>query len=255
MTGTQPRSTHPSDGALLRQLDGQLNPSAMHRMETHLSGCEACRERRQSLQAAAATAAGYLRSLPSHGAEAASARASALAALRTAESARARVGRRWRAWAAAAAMASLVILSLGVDPLRAWVLGLLGVEPSGAGVATDARGVRLPPATVGAEGSIVSFRPGGATFELVVRAPQSSGEVLVRRAGAESVTAQVVGADAEELLVLPSGLRIENGVTSTASYRLALPEGVDRIVVRIGDEAPRVMPVDAAGGERTISLR
>ncbi len=68
------------------------------------------------------------------------------------------------------------------------------------------------------------------------------------------VTVQVQGGTAD-LLVLPGGIRIGNTPESTAYYQVTLPAGVRQVRVRIGSDAPRVIPAARiAAGER-LELR
>jgi anti-sigma factor RsiW len=254
MTGTQPTSRHPSDAVLLRQLDGALGEQVTGRLTAHLERCQACRRRSAALRAQSAAAAEYLRSLPDGADTAAAARMRARTATRVAESRRARVGRQWRGWAAAAATAGLVMLSLGVDPLRAWVLARLGIGSAPTAAPAGARPVSLPPVIVGSDGSVVSFPTASSTFELVVQEAQPSGEIRVQVRAGDRVTAQMVGAGGESMLVLPSGLQIENSAASTASYRISVPASVRVIVVRIGGAPSQIVPVDATRGDWSVSL-
>jgi hypothetical protein len=146
------------------------------------------------------------------------------------------------------------MLSLGVNPVRAWVLTRLGFSSATTAVPGGARAVALPPVTVGADGSVISFPTGSATFELVVQETQRSGEIRLQVRPGDRVTAQLVGAGGEAMLVLPSGLQIENSTESSASYRVSIPPGVTVIVARIGAEPPRIIPVDATSADWSLTL-
>ena len=254
MTGTQPTSRHPSDAVLLRELDGELGEQTRRRLESHLERCAACRGRAAALRGHSAAASEYLRSLPDGAGTVAAAKVRVRAASRVAESRRARVGRRWRGWAAAAAAAGLVMLSLGVDPVRAWVLARLGFSSATTAATGGTRAVALPPVSVGADGSVISFPAGSATFELVVQETQRSGEIRLQVRPGDRVTAQLIGASGEAMLVLPSGLQIENSTESSASYRVSIPSGVTVIVARIGAAPPRIIPVDGTRADWSVTL-
>jgi anti-sigma factor ChrR (cupin superfamily) len=254
MTGTKPTSRHPSMGVLLRRLDGELGDAAEAKLSRHLQRCDACRARAEELEEHARIASRYLQLLPA-GEGRGGPRDDVVAAMRGAQ-ARRRPSRVHRGWAAAAAIVGLLAISMTVDPLRAWVLTRLAAVASPV-EQPMAPIVALPTAVVGADGSVIAFEATGGVFDLQLERHQMVGEIFVQVRNIGRATAQVTNSGDETMLVLPSGLRIENGSTSSASYRVTLPTSVDRLVLRVGDEAPRVLeiPEDAGSWSATVPLR
>lgn len=256
MTTARPTSSHPSTGELLRQLDGELGNEAMGRLQRHLRRCESCRRRAAELGECSSDTSRYLERLPSGAEEGEGARDGVFAAMREADAQRRTMVSARRGWAIAALIAGLVVISLGVDPLRAWVLDRMPrLIPAAERVVTPA--VSVPAAVVDGEGSVIVFQPIGTKFELRVEQPQDDGELFLQVRSVGRATAQITNADAETVLVLPSGLRIENALSSTASYRVTLPTTVTEVVLRIGDEAPRILaiPAGSESWSETIPLR
>src|SRR5690606_11612159 len=66
--------------------------------------------------------------------------------------------------------------------------------------------------------------------------------------------AQVTNGGAEEMLVLPAGLRIENSAGSRASYRVTLPASVRRVTVRVGQAEARSVVVGGSGWSEEVRL-
>jgi hypothetical protein len=253
MNGLQPAVRHPSTGTLLRQLDGELSPQGERRVAAHLEQCESCRERAAELRGASEATARHVRALPDGAGAAAVARARVLAGVRVARARQVPARRGRLGWAAAAGVGGLILLSFGVDPVRAWVLTRLGVTPE-AGVIRAERVVELPAARVGVEGSVVGFRPAGSVFELQLQSAQPTGDLLLRVRPGERATAQAIDSGGESFLLLPAGLLIENEPGSTASYRVMLPPTVKTILLRIGDAPARVLPVESEEGSWSVSL-
>src|SRR5690606_20334237 len=95
-----------------------------------------------------------------------------------------------RGWAVAAGVAGILIVSLSADPVRAWMMRRLPIAPV-APSEISVPEIALPPAVVGSTGSVISFPPMGASFELVVEAPQAEGEVLLQVLPIGRATAQI----------------------------------------------------------------
>jgi hypothetical protein len=254
MMASRPTSRHPSTGELVRRLDGELDERAEARLTEHLERCDDCRSRVAQLTDRSREAARLLRGIAPDDLMLARQREVARVAVRAAAARRKSLVRARRGWAAAAATAALVVVSLSVDPLRAWVMQRL--DPGGPG--SDAAGspvASLPSAVVGREGSVIAFQPAGPVFQLSVERTQPSGELLLQVRAVGQATAQVTNGGAETMLVLPSGLRIENSAASAASYRVTLPASVEQVVVRVADAAPRVISVGGADLVERIPLQ
>lgn len=254
MTAAISRSRHPSAGVLVRRLDGELDDAASARLSRHLLRCAACHERISELESHSREVGRYLRSLEvGEGVDAVRLRR-AKAAVRGAEWRHRSKVRVRRAWAVAAALAGVMAVSFSAEPVRAWVMRYLPIRT----VETEAVApvVTLPSAVVGSGGSVVSFQPTGESFELSVEAVQAGGELLIQVLPIERATAQVTSGAGESLLILPTGLRIENSAASTASYRVTLPTGVGGVVLRVGNAEPRVIaiPDDTRGWRLTVPL-
>lgn len=255
MTAAQSKSRHPSRGELLRRIDGELDDPRQHRLHRHLDGCARCRNRAAELEAQAKDAAAYVRALDVPFAVDRRKRERARQALRAALARKAGQQSRARRWAVAAAMVGLLLSSLAVDPVRAWVLERLPV-----GLAADRTPevelVALPSAVVGVEGSVVSFSTTGSVFELHVDHPQRDGQIRLHASPTPRATAQITRAGAETLMVLPGGLRIENTVDARASYRVGIPSSTRRVTVSIGERTVEevVVPEDPEGWTRSVPL-
>ena len=89
---------------------------------------------------------------------------------------------------------------------------------------------------------------------------ECAGTVALVTGGASGLgraTAQVTSGTDETILVLPSGLRIENGAASVASYRITLPATVEQVNLRVGDAQPRLLRIEPSPDDwsETIPLR
>jgi Putative zinc-finger len=244
MTAIRSPLRHPSAGDLVRRIDGELDPRTEARLARHLDQCAACRGRLVALAERSREASRLLDVAAASIDPDEVRRRRAKVAVVAAAARRRSIVRVRRGWATAAAIAAMVVVSLTVDPLRAWVMQRLtspGVAPS----ALDAPAPSLPSAVVGRDGSVIAFQPSGELFELSVEQTQEEGELLLQVRSVSEATAQVTNGGSESMLVLPSGLRIENEAGSRASYRVTLPASVERLSIRVGDGAART--VDVAG--------
>lgn len=161
-----------------------------------------------------------------------------------------------RRWQLAAACAALLLGSLAVPPVRAWVahttgrllgVGVRRVEPSAAPV-----GVPVPVDTAGT----LRFTPTGRELTVEVVSRQEGGALVIEAVPGDEVTALAVGErDAADLVVLPGRLRIGNAAGSTGSYRVRVPLTLDGVVVRIEREDPVVWRPARAGERRSLDLR
>lgn len=254
MTAIRSSSRHPSAGVLLRRLDGELDARTESRLARHLEHCDACRQRMEETEEQARRVGRYIRVLPAGAAVTRERMEAARAAMHAAALRRRTAVQVRRGWAVAATIAGLLVVSLSVDPLRAWVLQRLAIGDAAERSAVST--VSLPTTRVGGETSVIAFTTTGGTFELQVERNQSAGELLLQVNEVEQATAQVTNSGGETMLVLPAGLRIENSPSSSASYRVTLPTSVAEVLLRIGDDAPRLVavPRGAAAWRQTIEL-
>ncbi|HET9332573.1 MAG TPA: zf-HC2 domain-containing protein [Gemmatimonadota bacterium] len=230
---------HLDDGALVRRLDGELEPGEAVAVEAHLADCDRCRIAMDSI---AALSARFSHALPLVDA------APAPGVVRV------RRVTPWQAspiWRVAAAIAFVAGLALAIAPVRAWVAEWLGMgggrtaaesadPPDTPGPAPDRGGVR------------VAFVPTGEEFRVLVTAPQEEGELRLESAPGDTATGEVVGAADADLLVLPDGLGIRNDPFSTGDYRVVVPRDLARVEVRVAGRvawsgSPEALP---RGGER-----
>jgi anti-sigma factor RsiW len=210
-------TTHVEDGALVRYLDGE-EAGERPDVAAHLEGCDRCAARMAELARAADTLATALRAADvpvPHGRP------------------RSRRGLR-------VAAALLVIVGVGGSsrPVRAWILeraeALWGVV-TGRTEAAPAPAAPVPPRSAS-----VAFVPTGNDFTLEVTGHQEDGVLQIETVGGDTAVAVVRGGSGgEDLVVLPSTLRIVNRPTSTASYLIRVPARLTRVRVLVGAGTPR----------------
>lgn len=245
MTAARRTSRHPSAAVLVRHLDGELDEVTTQRLRRHLRGCDRCEERLAQVQRASLAAGEELRGWQTEVAVPEVVRARAREAMRGAVRRRRWGGLRPAGWVAAV-LIGVIVLGLTVEPVRAWVLQRLGVEVGAVEIASDIP--RLPEAVVDGAGAVVSFHPAAHRLTIHVENRQATGELILQALPLEQATAQVIGEEGAALLVLPTGVRIENPADSRASYRVTVPPGVRQVEVRVAGEAPQVVEVAAGEG-------
>lgn len=259
MMFTRATGQHPSDGDLLRDLDSELSDLERRRLRGHTDSCAECGLRVDALRERASLVQRFLAEEPSlNGQPDPLARARALAAARAARSAAATswqgVGR--RRVAVAAIGAALLIGAAAVPPLRAWVRDIFASATRTAVSSPSTTAPTLPAAVVDKPGSLISFWPTEAVFELRVQHPQQAGTVVLRVHEASRATAQTTGANRESIMVLPSAILIENQPSSVASYRVTLPATLRAVRIVVGERLVATLPVvaNALPMERTLHL-
>lgn len=240
--------SHLSEGDLVRFLDRQAPAADLGWMTAHVASCGRCAGRLETLRSQSEAVSRYVGSLDAGVVADDLSRARALAAARRAARPAA-TPRRVPSYGwmrAAAAIAVVAVGALGIQPVRAWVAdqwaALTGDEAiAPAPVAT--------PASVLAEGSVVSFEPAGDVFVLEIRNAQAVGDVHLRITDVPRASATVMDGADEAILVLPSGVRIENAEGSTASYSITLPSTL-RLVQIFADGRPiALLPVEDSGAD------
>jgi pyruvate/2-oxoglutarate dehydrogenase complex dihydrolipoamide acyltransferase (E2) component len=260
MMHAPPADEHLDDGALVRLIDGEAAEDERAGVEAHLAACPVCAARLGSLRRRSVNL-GLLLARGDFAVPAPSVPAAPmdeLAARR--EARRAAPAAPSRVWLRAAAVAALVIgAGLFSSPVRAWFRDLLGGAASNAPVAVQPAPAPAPAPAEGspATSARVRFTPQGDELAVEIAHAQASGALVLATSPSSAATAEVrapAGALAD-LLVLPTGLRIDNRETSVAEYHVAVPTTVQRVRVRIGTApALTVTAAELAQGRR-IELR
>jgi hypothetical protein len=217
---------HPEDAELVRYLDEELPEERAVILMNHFASCADCMVRREELEDVSSWLSGGLTLLDEEVPVDEIARARALAAVRAAARSDAKVGAPIGWVRAAAAIAVLVVGAAVAPPVRAWIADLVAPR-----IASEAIAPAPVAEAAGAEvGATISFTPAVGVFRVELATLQAGGAVSLHATTGEQAAALVVGGADVSLLVLPSGLRIENHPASTATYRLELPAGlVDRV--------------------------
>lgn len=234
---------HLTEGELVQHLDEELSAADRERVLAHAATCGECAERLRALQAHsdALTELVVRLPVPQYGELR---RARTLAAMSRAEAqtlARRRSGARWPL-RAAASIAVIFAAAFTVEPVRAWVAerweelasAMHAEHPTASAVPESAR----------EESPLIAFQPTGEVFLLELRHPQRRGTVTLRVADVPHATAQVVGQRAEDVLVLPNGIRVENAADASADYLLTLPAGLRLVRLRLGSAPEITLPLE-----------
>jgi len=222
MNGGTTNIPHLEAGQLVRILDGESVEGA-----EHIAGCDICAAELRGIAAESKAVAGGLALLG--GAPDDIVRARARAAVRAA--ARRKPASRWQrpAWRAAAAIvivagAGIVAVPVAariVDWARAWT------PVPGREAVVDVAPEALPPT-----GAPVRFRPTDLVFRVELQHRQVGGAVTVRPVDGDHAIARIMGGGDESLVVLPSGILVDNGHESNADYFVDVPiHAVRRIQV------------------------
>jgi hypothetical protein len=222
---------------LLRLLDQECAPEERARLERHLAACEACTTRHATLSRLGGAVTAALAAADEEG-----------------RATRRRTARPARVVLRAAVVVLVLVGGVAVasaQPIRAWLRARW----------SDLRGIALPPGdgapsidTAGA--TTVRFVPTTSVFAIELDTHQHEGSLTIGVSRDTIAVATVrPGTLGEELIVLPTGLRIVNRPDGRSSYDVRLPHGVAEIRLRIaGAPERRLVP---APDERmwTIDLK
>lgn len=229
---------HVSDGDLVRLMDGACEAAEARGIEDHMASCSQCRARleRTRVRFGRLSEALAMADFPGVGGGAAvAARAP---------------GWRPATRRIAASIAVLLGAALAFSPVRAWVgQGLARILPEPAAAPVEV----LPPDGF----SVVAFDPQGPVFTIEVTQPQAGAALVLELTSDTRVSARTEGGGGrEELVVLPSGLRVETGGPSGATFHVSVPVSLSTVVVRVGGvEVRRIDPSRGAPGDRwTVQL-
>ena len=230
---------HVADGALMRWLDEDCDTVERRDVARHLEICSACRARLAEWRQRADLVRAALRRLD-------------VSAPSTPKRAR---------WPVRAAAAVILLAAFGatVSPVRAWlverVTSLWTAVAGPAGAPSPDATPQVPPAPMPSR-TTVTFRPATEVFMMEIAAWQAEGELVIESGGGETATATIEGGDgSEQLVVLPTGLRLVNASDGRASYRIRLPSLVRTVHVLIADASPIRFRIPSAGTRRALPLQ
>jgi hypothetical protein len=233
-------------------MDQELSDVERGRMRRHLEGCAACEERLSELMARSAQVSAALAEIGAGVEVDLLARARAREAVRQVN----RTARGRSQWGlplrAAAAVALILVGALAADPLLAWVH-----DHWWPGKHAERVVETLPAATVAPEakhGPVVLFEPTSGTFEISIANPQTTGSIRLQVRDVARASAEVSNPGEEAILVLPSGLHVENQASSEASYTLTLPASLRKVEVTIGDRRATTLILDSVAGPITREI-
>jgi len=239
--------SHLGDGVLLAVIDGDRDRAN----RDHLATCAACTQRFEQLGRAAARVSAELTSVGVPHVNAAAMRTRLLAGEASVGSRPAPL--RWTWTSPAVRAAGILVLVAGIGwatPARHWLTQRFGRVASPKPEAIDTKTV-VPSPEANGPGMVVRF-PVEAS-ELVVRfaVRPSRGALELRATNDARVSAQIsTRAGGEEMLVLPSELRIVNSATSIADYLVTIPAHVATVRVVIGGASSRVVRLVSSAGEK-----
>lgn len=222
--------SHVDDGDIVRLLDGECGPEEARRLRAHLDVCEDCRGNADSLESAAEQFSRMLAQVETTSPAGGS-------VIKASQS----MSRRWSTpkLLRIAAVFAAVVLAFSVTPARAWIA--LGWEKLTSLVASEppTAAVDLPETSedVLDASSVVGFSPRGDEFRLEFVNRPNQGTLVLIIDSMTTATASVFGGDgADDLIVLPDGLRIGNMTTSTGDYEVRLPLTLSAVVVYVAGE-------------------
>lgn len=238
---------HPTDGDLVRLLDGEEEDPAL---EEHLERCDDCRRRYRRIAGWSREVGRALDAVDPVVEEGAEPDREADAPWTGAP--------RWMK--AAAGVVLLVSAALAFQPVRAWVVDRAERVAQRLGF-VDRTG---PEAGAGGGGASIAFVPEGRRLRIQVEAPQTEGELEVAMGPDDGrVRASVVDPEpgaagpAPGFAAFPSELRIRNGSGVGASYRVTVPPSIEELEIRVGGRSlARLAGEEIAPGEtRSWTLR
>lgn len=228
---------HLEDAVLMQLLDADGDPAAGAR--EHLTSCTDCSQRYSTLQKAAGVLRASLPDVPMPRIDLPS------------------IERR-RAWvipvpiAIAASIVAIATAAAATPVVRHWIMQHLTPDP--APIVEPTPTTTTTP-EVRRASVVASFTPTDSILSIRIERTQASGVLRLLTVAGEKVTAQAEGrTNAEELLVMPSGIRVTNAAGSVADYRVGIPASIKSVRISIaGKETAVVVNDDRL--DRRIPLR
>ncbi len=235
------------DGLLARYLHGELDGDAARALAAHLSACDACCQLAASIEARARRVREALQDAAFDEPRPAAWEA-VRDAVRSASAARRRAAR-FRI-AAGLLLAMTAAAAAASPPVRAWIArswtSLVHRETPPPAVAPVPAAI---PAATPAGAAALSFRASGPVVDVVLNTTQAGGTLAARFTAGEQVVVSVDDGGGEHVTWSGDVVRIANLASSNASYTITLPDGVDRLRIRVGARRPIEMTRDAVGAD------
>ncbi|MFC1639361.1 anti-sigma factor family protein [Gemmatimonadota bacterium] len=225
MTGSwADRGPHIDDGELIRLFDGECTPEEAAQIRAHTDECPECQDNADTLKQTSARFSGLLAELDSFAPLEVVLSPDAEKPSVPTEKPRFHLVSR-RVLRAAAVLAAMVLV-FAATPARAWLVqgweALRSIVTADTGESPAEIEV---PETAGPEvSSVIRFTPRGSEFRLEFIQKPASGTLVLLFDSATTASAGIIGGDgADGMILLPSGLRIRNSDSSSASYEVRLP--------------------------------
>ncbi len=254
MTQLTTEVLHPADSDILRFHDGECDAEERDRIAAHVAECAACAETSSLFEDTTRHLHAALEDIPTPPVYGAKERFLA-AAWRNRSTAPVRRSFPQRTpWLRAAVVIfGALVLSMWAPPVRAWFLRLINPEPPMAAetVVPAQEGVPAPPPT----SSTVSFVPTTTRFVVDVTTKQQEGRLTLQVVRTAAASATITGRSvADALFVMQNGFRIQNTATSSATYLVMVPAGVEQVVVRIGAAAAQSYSTESIAATDSVVI-
>jgi hypothetical protein len=251
MTHTTPAgNSHLQEGEMMRYLDGEMPVGERSRVASHLLTCAECAAAVDALRIQRQRFADLLSDCPvpalNPARRAASLERIERSASRTRRSAGAGRSRAIGVAKAAAVGGILLAATLSTSPVRAFVSDIWSAVSVRVDRLVTTRPGVSSPESVALSNASIGFVPTEDVFRLEVRTPQRAGSLTLSLAAGASVSARAVNTtDTVDIVVLPSGLRIENRLEASANYAVTVPRNLREVRVKVGDAPELVYPIES----------
>jgi len=233
---------HLQDGELVRLLDGELASEERSAAEAHLRACDRCRLARDRIAERTARVSGALALMDRESAPSLSAAAPA-------------PDERSPRWLRAAAIAALIITvgALGSSTVRAWIATRWEAVHSTVARVSESAGDHGPE-TLGMPAVRARFVPRSSALLVRLENRPAGGVLAVETSQDDSGSVLFFAGTDEGILILPTGLVIQNAPGSRADYRLVVPRQVTSITTITGADTLAVLSSGPEGGSWRIPL-
>ncbi len=254
---TQPTMdiVHPADSDILRFHDGECGAEERNGIAAHIAECSACAETSSLFQDTTRQLHDTLEDMPTPPVVGAKERFLAAVRQNGSTSPVTRSFQQRTPWLRAAVVIfGALVVSMWAPPVRAWFFRLISPEPPvAAETEVPAQNVPAPSLT----SSVVSFVPTASTFVVDVITRQDHGRLTLHVVRDRAASATITGrSEADALLVMQDGFRIQNTASSSATYVVMVPLDVQRVIVRVGSTQIQSFSTDqiAAGDSVVIDI-